>query len=60
MVYNFDPTLAPEGKTVLTVTIPTDYGYWKELSAEPEKYKAEKERIGVELIRNLDQTTSPG
>ncbi len=57
-IYNFDPNMAPEGKTVLTVTIPTDYAYWKELSGEPEKYKAEKERIGIEVIQRLDKRFS--
>ena len=55
MVYNFDPTLAPEGKTVLTIMIPTQYAYWKELSADRERYEAEKERIGIEIINRLDQ-----
>lgn len=59
MIYNFDPTLAPEGKTVMTVTTTTDYAYWKELSGEPEKYKAEKDRIGIEVIKRMD-TRFPG
>ena len=55
MVYNFDPTLAPEGKTVLTVMIPTKYAYWKEIHADRERYQVEKERIGMETIKRLDQ-----
>ena len=55
MVYNFDPTLAPEGKTVLTAMIPTQYNYWKQLAADRERYEAEKERIGIEVIQRLDQ-----
>jgi phytoene dehydrogenase-like protein len=55
MVYNFDPTLAPQGKTALTAMIETDYEYWKELSGEPERYETEKQRIGLEVIRRLDQ-----
>jgi phytoene dehydrogenase-like protein len=55
MIYNFDPTLAPEGKTLLTAILPTTYTYWKELSAEPEQYKAEKERIGLEVIQRLEE-----
>ena len=56
MVYNFDPTLAPEGKTVLTVMISTSYSYWKELAEDRERYDAERERIGIETINRLDQS----
>jgi phytoene dehydrogenase-like protein len=55
MIYNFDPTLAPQGKTVMTAMIETDYAYWKELAGESERYEAEKQRIGIEIIRRLDQ-----
>ena len=55
MVYNFDPSLAPAGKTVLTCMIQTNYAYWKELSGEPERYEAEKQRVALEVIRRMDQ-----
>jgi phytoene dehydrogenase-like protein len=55
MVYNFDPSLAPAGKTVITCMIITNYSYWKELSSDSERYEAEKERIGLEVIKRLDQ-----
>jgi phytoene dehydrogenase-like protein len=54
-IYNFDPTLAPEGKTVLKVQFNTDYDYWKKLGQEPERYKAEKEQIAEQVITALDQ-----
>jgi phytoene dehydrogenase-like protein len=34
-VYNFDPTLAPAGKTVLKVQFNTDYDYWTGTRALP-------------------------
>ena len=55
MIYNFDPSLAPEGKTVLTCMVGSEYAYWKELSAEPERYEAEKERVALEVINRLDR-----
>ncbi len=55
MIYNFDPTLAPAGKTVLNCAISTEYQYWKDLAAEPERYKAEKDQIGVEVIKRLNE-----
>jgi phytoene dehydrogenase-like protein len=54
MIYNFDPTLAPEGKTVVTLTIPTSYSYWKELSSDRERYDAEKQKIALALMDRLD------
>ncbi len=36
-IYNFDPTLAPEGKTVLKVMLGSDYDYWKSLNRDSER-----------------------
>lgn len=58
MIYNFDPSLAPEGKTVMTVMLPTHYDYWKQLYADganEEQYKAEKERIALEVMDRLEE-----
>ncbi len=54
-VYNFDPSLAPEGKTLVNVKIQTRYDYWKELIADRERYDAEKQRVALEVINRLDQ-----
>ncbi len=54
-IYNFDPTLAPEGKTVLTSLIQTDYQYWKDLRENDALYKAEKERIADKVVALLDK-----
>ncbi|HYA85812.1 MAG TPA: NAD(P)/FAD-dependent oxidoreductase [Nitrospirota bacterium] len=53
--YNYDPTLAPEGRTLVAVMLNTDYEYWKELREDDERYKAEKERIANTLIAILDK-----
>lgn len=58
MVYNFDPTLAPEGKTVVTAMLPTHYDYWKKLYGDGqnrEEYDAEKQRIALEVIDRLEE-----
>ncbi len=54
-VYNFDPTLAPAGKNVVVVQFETEYEYWNKLKQEPEKYKAEKDRIVEDIIAGLNQ-----
>lgn len=58
VIYNFDPTLAPQGKTVVITMIPTSYQYWKKLfgdGSSRERYDAEKQRIALEVIDRLEQ-----
>jgi phytoene dehydrogenase-like protein len=54
-VYNFDPTLAPEGKTVLMIMLDTDYDYWKNLYPDTTRYKEEKGKAAQTLIGVLDR-----
>ena len=57
MIYNFDPTLAPAGKTTVTVSIETHNDeYWSNLRNEDrERYRAEKKKIAEEVIDRLDK-----
>ena len=55
LIYNFDPTFAPEGKTTLIVSLDTDYDYWEELYKKPERYKVEKEQIADTVVALLDK-----
>lgn len=55
-VYNFDPTLAPEGKTRIRVMLESDYAYWKNLwEDEDQRYKAEQEEIADQVIAALEK-----
>lgn len=54
-IVNFDRTLAPAGKTLLKILFPADYAYWRSLREDPERYKAEKERIADQVIARLDR-----
>ncbi len=54
-IHNFDPTLAPKGKTTLRLWFPTDYDYWKSLHEDPKRYKAEKEKIADTVVSLLDK-----
>jgi phytoene dehydrogenase-like protein len=55
LIYKWDPSLAPAGKNVAIVSYGTDYDYWEKLSEDPEKYKAEKERIYQDVLAGLEK-----
>jgi phytoene dehydrogenase-like protein len=55
MVYNFDPTLAPEGKTGLRVVLPADFAFWQGFQENPEGYRAEKDKVVETVIQLLEQ-----
>ncbi len=54
-IHNFDPTLAPEGKTAITVMFDSNYAYWEKLHKDLKAYKAEKEEIAKMVIEALDK-----
>jgi phytoene dehydrogenase-like protein len=54
-IINFDPSFASPGKTVLTVSLWSDYDYWKQLSADAAVYQTQKQEILSAVIRLLDR-----
>lgn len=54
-IFNQDPTLAPAGKTVLTVMMNSDYTYWKQLRQDPAAYNEKKDQISRTIVYLLDQ-----
>lgn len=53
--YSYDKTLAPEGKTVVSTLMLSDYNYWKCLAKDRVAYKEEKQRIGDYVISLLEK-----
>ena len=53
--YCFDPTMAPPGKSVLSVWSEADYDYWKSMRAHPRHYRAAKELVAQQVIAALDE-----
>ena len=53
--HNFDPTMAPAGKSAVEVWYATKYDYWEELARDRERYEAEKKRIADVTIAELDK-----
>jgi phytoene dehydrogenase-like protein len=58
-LFGYDPSLAPQGKSVIKALINTSYTYWKTLHGDPEKYKAEKQKV-AEAVINLLEKRFPG
>jgi phytoene dehydrogenase-like protein len=56
-IFNFDPTLAPEGKTPITVMLGTyNHEFWVNLrEKDGESYNREKERIAAQVVEALEQ-----
>jgi phytoene dehydrogenase-like protein len=52
--YCFDPTMAPQNKSVVEVWLDTDYASWKELHGDDERYEAEKQRVADAVIGQLE------
>ena len=54
--YCHDPSMAPPGKSVVTVSFMfLDYEYWKKLYEDREGYKADKKAVADAVIIQLDQ-----
>jgi phytoene dehydrogenase-like protein len=51
----YDPTLAPTGKTVVTVLYPSNLAWWENLGCKSNAYKAEKEQILETTIAQLER-----
>jgi phytoene dehydrogenase-like protein len=50
-----DPSMAPPGKTSLTVLFPSDLSWWEQFGYQTEAYQAEKKRIADTTIAQLEQ-----
>lgn len=54
-IYNFDPTLAPPGKTLITAMLETDFNSWRELcERDAAAYREAREQVCRSLVRNLE------
>jgi phytoene dehydrogenase-like protein len=54
-IYNFDPRLAHERKTLLTLPMETSYAYWQASGEGSAAYLAKKEEILQTVIALLDR-----
>jgi phytoene dehydrogenase-like protein len=54
-IFNFDPALAPEGKTPVKLLFKAGYDYWKTLAADRARYDEEKQQIAETVVAQLDK-----
>jgi len=53
--YCYDPTMAPVGKSVLTLWIGSNFEYWQQAATEHTRYKAAKHEIAQMIIAQLEK-----
>jgi phytoene dehydrogenase-like protein len=53
--YCFDPSMALEGKSVLSLWCEADFDYWKWLRANEERYKSHKAEVADIIVEVLDE-----
>jgi phytoene dehydrogenase-like protein len=53
--YCFDPTMAPSGKSVVSVWCEADYDHWKRLRENRRRYREAKRKVADQVISGLDE-----
>ncbi len=55
-VFGSESGLCPEGTTIMTLRMPTSFEFWTNLRKnDPQRYRAEKKRVILEIVTHLDQ-----
>jgi phytoene dehydrogenase-like protein len=51
-IHDFDPTLAPPNKTLISAILPVyDFQFWEDLKFQnPEEYRSEKNRVAISVL----------
>ena len=52
-IFGFDHSMAPAGKCVVKVLLPTSYARWTALPRTPDRYRVEKDRVVQAVIAQL-------
>jgi len=55
VIFNFDPTLAPPGKTLVKVLLNSDYDYWERIHKCPDRYRSEKDQVANQIVALLEK-----
>ena len=52
--FSHDQTMAPPGRSVLSVMLEADYDYWKRLRLRREDYRARKRQLATDVIARIE------
>lgn len=53
-LFNYTTKTAPTGKSVVQASLDTRWSWWRDLRADNDKYRTEKQRIADEVLRRLE------
>ena len=53
--YSYEPSFAPEGKSIIIVYFNANYDWWKEKYNNYDQYKAEKLRLAEDIIKGIEE-----
>lgn len=54
-IFNHDPSMAPAGKTAITLMFNSDYEYWKRIAEDRAVYLKKKEETGNKVVELMEQ-----
>ena len=54
-IYGFDNIMAPAGKGVIKMELDSVYAFWKQLYTDKQKYNADKQKVGTQVIDILER-----
>jgi phytoene dehydrogenase-like protein len=52
-IFNHDPSMAPAGKTTITIMLPSSHDFWKSL--DQDAYLAKKQEVASQIVKLLEQ-----
>ncbi|MEJ6952411.1 phytoene desaturase family protein [Natronospora cellulosivora (SeqCode)] len=53
--YCYQPSFAPKGKSIVTITYRANYDWWKDLSRDRKDYNQEKKRLAEDIIKRMEK-----
>jgi hypothetical protein len=53
--FGYDPAMAPEGKSVVTLWMKADYDYWRRAAFSPSRYDEAQDEVADHVVEELDR-----
>jgi phytoene dehydrogenase-like protein len=52
-IFGYDPTIAPQGKSVIKILLSASYTFWRQLHQDPIQYNTEKQKVAQTVLQLL-------